>query len=386
MNFGLKIISVLMLGLVLNGCSNSGNANEQAGVQAVEVGYITVSEQAIPLQQEISGRVKAKYISDVRPQIDGIIKEQKFKEGSFVKKGDILYIIDPDTYEATYESAVAALKSAEADLATLKLKSERYDELLKIEGISKQNADDARAAYLQGIASVEQNKASVKSAKINLDRTKIKAQISGYIGVSSYTAGALVSSGQSSALATIRYTDSVYLDLSQSNTQLFKLKKLLSQENIKKGSTEINILLPDGSVYKYKGVLQLQEVSVDESTGFVTLRAEVPNTEGELLNGMFVTAIVESAIDTTAYLIPQQAVLRDAKSNPIITTIRDNNTVEQKIITTERAIGKSLMVTSGAESSDKIIIEGLGKVNTNSIVSPVDVTDRYANLTKVETK
>ena len=350
--------------IVLSGCEDKAPANTQA--QTIEVGVITLQEQAIALQQELSGRVKAKLVSQVRPQIGGIIKEQLFKEGSFVKQGEVLYLIDSATYQATLNQAKASLQSAKVDVLNAKTKSQRYEELLKFDGTSKQEADDAKAVYLQAEALVQEKEANLESAKIDLERTKIKAPISGYISISNVTQGALVSANQSDALATIRDTSSVYVDLSQSNTQLLALRKLLSQENIQKGSTDVTLILSDESTYEHKGQLQLQEIAVDESTGSVTLRAQFSNTEGILLPGMFVRATIQGAIDTKAFLLPQQAVSRDSKANPIITLVKDDNTTVKQMITTQRAIGNKWLVTSGINNNDKIIIEGLNKINEKS--------------------
>lgn len=384
MSFYLKKIFLFLLVSLFFGCNNENNNDISSEVQQIEVGYITLKSEEVPLQQELSGRIKAIYKSEVRPQIDGIIKEQLFKEGSFVKKDDILYVIDPDSYQAIYEEALATLKSSEANLIRLKLKNERYEESVKFDVISKQEADDAKAAYLQAIALVEQNKASVKSAKINLDRTKIKAQVSGFIGISNYTVGALVSQNQTNALTTIRDTTKAYVDLSQSNNQLFKLKRL-NKDSIKENDIDVNIILPDDSVYKHTGKLKLQEISVDEDTGYVTLRAEFPNPDGELLDNMFVNTIVESG-KYNAFLVPQQAVTLDAKSNYIVTTIQKDNTIQTKKITVIRAIGNKWLVTDGITQTDKIIIEGLGKINEKSIVIPKDVNNLYINNLKEETK
>ncbi|WP_323594940.1 efflux RND transporter periplasmic adaptor subunit [Aliarcobacter butzleri] len=384
MSFYLKKIFLFLLVSLFFGCNNENNNDISSETQQIEVGYITLKSEEVPLQQELSGRIKAIYKSEVRPQIDGIIKEQLFKEGSFVKKGDILYVIDPDSYQAIYEEALATLKSSEANLITLKLKNERYEESVKFDVISKQEADDAKAAYLQAIALVEQNKASVKSAKINLDRTKIKAQVSGFIGISNYTVGALVSQNQTNVLTTIRDTTKVYVDLSQSNNQLFKLKKS-NQNNIKQDEINVNIILPDDTVYKHTGKLKLQEISVDEDTGYVTLRAEFPNPDGELLDNMFVNTIVESG-KYNAFLVPQQAVTLDAKSNYIVTTIQKDNTIQTKKIAVIRAIDNKWLVTDGITQTDKIIIEGLGKINEKSIVIPKDVNNLYINSLKEEIK
>ena len=361
--------------IVLSGCEDKAPANTQA--QTIEVGVITLQEQAIALQQELSGRVKAKLVSQVRPQIGGIIKEQLFKEGSFVKQGEVLYLIDSATYQATLNQAKASLQSAKVDVLNAKTKSQRYEELLKFDGTSKQEADDAKAVYLQAEALVQEKEANLKSAKIDLERTKIKAPISGYISISNVTQGALVSANQSDALATIRDTSSVYVDLSQSNTQLLALRKLLGQENIQKGSTDVTLILSDESTYEHKGQLQLQEIAVDESTGSVTLRAQFSNTEGILLPGMFVRATIQGAIDTKAFLLPQQAVSRDSKANPIITLVKDDNTTIKQMITTQRAIGNKWLVTSGINNNDKIIIEGLNKINEKSHVNPIDVSSKY---------
>ena len=384
MSFYLKKIFLFLLVSLFFGCNNENNNDISSETQQIEVGYITLKSEEVPLQQELSGRIKAIYKSEVRPQIDGIIKEQLFKEGSFVKKGDILYVIDPDSYQAIYEEALATLKSSEANLITLKLKNERYEESVKFDVISKQEADDAKAAYLQAIALVEQNKALVKSAKINLDRTKIKAQVSGFIGISNYTVGALVSQNQTNALTTIRDTTKVYVDLSQSNNQLFKLKRL-NKDSMKENDIDVNIILPDDTVYKHIGKLKLQEISVDEDTGYVTLRAEFPNPDGELLDNMFVNTIVESG-KYNAFLVPQQAVTLDAKSNYIVTTIQKDNTIQTKKITVIRAIDNKWLVTDGISQTDKIIIEGLGKINEKSIVIPKDVNNLYINSLKEEIK
>ncbi|QKF78909.1 efflux RND transporter periplasmic adaptor subunit [Arcobacter defluvii] len=367
---------ILTILFILSGCEEKNSQSAQTK-QSIEVGTITIKEQPIALQQELSGRVKAKLVSEVRPQINGIIEKQLFIEGSKVTQGDILYQIDSSSYEAIYNQEKAALQSAKATLQSAKLKSQRYDELLKVDGISKQETDDAKASYLEALALVEEKKAALESAKINLERTKIKAPISGYIGISTITQGALVSANQTTALTTIRDTNTVYVDLNQSQTQLLALKKLLTKKNIKEGNTNVSLILSDETLYSHKGTLQLQEVSVDENTGSVTLRAIFPNDENILLPGMFVKATIEGAIDTKAFLLPQQAVSRDEKANPIITVVQDDNSIKRRQITIERAIGNKWVVTSGINNNDKIIIEGLNKINMKSKVNPIDVTNKY---------
>ena len=361
--------------IVLSGCENKVSSNPQ--IQIIEVGVITLQEQPIPLQQDLSGRVKAKLVSQVRPQIGGIITKQLFTEGSFVKEGEILYQIDSASYQASFFQAKASLESAKVDAKNAKIKSQRYEELLKFDGTSKQEAEDAKAVYLQAEALVEEKKANLESAKIDLERTNIKAPISGYISISNVTKGALVSTNQTEALATIRDTSSVYVDLNQSNTQLLALRKLLTQENIQKGNAEVTLTLSDGSIYEHKGELQLQEIAVDESTGSVTLRAKFPNPKGILLSGMFVKATIQGAIDTKAFLLPQQAVLRDSKANPIVTLLQEDNSIKKQMITIERAIGNKWLVTKGINNNDKIVIEGLNKINEKTKVNPVDVSGKY---------
>ena len=360
--------------IILSGCEDKIPTTQ---APTIEVGVITVQEQAIALQQELTGRVKAKLVSQVRPQISGIITKQLFTEGSLVTQGEILYQIDSATYQASYFQAKASLESAKVDAKNAKTKSQRYEELLKFDGTSKQEAEDAKAIYLQAEALVEEKKASLESAKIDLERTNIKAPISGYISISNVTKGALVSQNQTDALATIRDTNSVYVDLSQSNTQLLALRKLLSQENIQKGNAEVSLTLSDGSIYEHKGELQLQEIAVDESTGSVTLRALFPNEKGILLPGMFVKATVQGAIDNKAFLLPQQAVSRDSKANPIITLVQEDNSIKKQMITIERAIGNKWLVTGGINNNDKIVIEGLNKINEKSKVNPIDVSSKY---------
>lgn len=367
------LIFTLFSILFLTACEDKQVVQEEQ----IEVGTITLKEQSVALQQELSGRIKAKLTSEVRPQIDGIVKDRLFVEGSFVKQGAVLYKIDDETYKATFNQAKASLDSAKADLQTAKLKSERYDELLKVDGISKQETDDAKALYLQAKALVEEKIAALESAKIDLERTQIKAPISGYISISNVTKGALVQANQADALTTIRDNSSVYVDLSQSQNDLLLLRKLLQKESIKKGSAEVSLVLSDNSIYPHKGVLQLQEISVDESTATVTLRAEFPNGEGVLLPGMFVKATIEGAIDTKAFLVPQQAVTRDSKANPLVTIVQTDNSIKTQQITIQRAVDNTWLVTSGVTSNDKIIIEGLNKINPKSIVKPVDVTSKY---------
>jgi membrane fusion protein (multidrug efflux system) len=365
---------VFIIAVIFLGCQNSDVAVES---KPVEVGIVLLKEQTIALEQELSGRAKASITAEVRPEVNGIIQKVVFKEGQKVKKGDILYEINSDIYKSAYDGANASLQSAKANLEALKLKKVRYDELIKFEGISKQEHDDIVASYLQAEAFVGEKEAALNKAKIDLQKTKISAPISGIIGISSVTEGALVTALQNEPLSTIRSIDTMYVDLSQSSNQLLALKKLLNEQHVRKGSTDVKLKLLDDSFYEHKGVLKLQEIAVDESTSAVTLRAEFPNPNGILLPGMYVRAVVEEAVSAKAFLVPQQAVSRDSRANPIITIVNEDNSIMTKVIETKRVIGNKWLVTGGVENTDKIIIEGLNKINSRSKVTTVDVTDKY---------
>ncbi|MDR2789646.1 MAG: efflux RND transporter periplasmic adaptor subunit [Campylobacteraceae bacterium] len=370
----LRYILIVLIAAMLLACQKNDIATE---IKPIEVGIIQLKEQPIAMEQELSGRAKASVTAEIRPEVSGIVKKVVFKEGQKVKKGDILYEINSDTYKSAYDGAAASLKSAKANFEALKLKKARYDELIKFEGISKQDHDDITAAYLQAEALVGEKEAALNKAAIDLQKTKISAPISGIIGISSVTEGALVTSLQSEPLTTIRAIDTMYVDLSQSSNQLLALRKLLSERHIQKGSMEVKLKLLDGSFYKHKGVLKLQEIAVDESTSTVTLRAEFPNPDNILLPGMYVRAVIEEAVNTKAFLVPQRAVLRDSRANPIITIITEDNGTVTKIIETKKAVGDKWLVTDGMEEKDKIIIEGLNRINSRSKVTFVNVTDKY---------
>ena len=371
----IKALQSLLLTLPLFwlGCSN----NEMKGrpqMQA-EVGVYTLNAQSITLTRELAGRTKATLSSEIRPQVGGIIQARLFEEGALVKKGEVLYQIEPSSYQAAYDEAKAALKNAEATLESTRLKSERYADLATIEGVSKQDAEDAKAAYLQAVASVDEKNAALQSARINLDYTKIKAPISGRIGTSSVSVGALVSASQTTALATIRILDPIYVDLTQSSTQLLKLRALLAQKGVQKGSTKLALKLEDGSIYAYSGELQFQEIAVDESTGSVTLRATFPNPDGILLPGMYVRGVLDEAINQAAILVPQQGVQRDPKGNATALLVTNDNKVETRVLVTERAMGDMWLVSSGLNAGDRVIVEGTSKVRTGDSVNVVDVTE-----------
>jgi membrane fusion protein (multidrug efflux system) len=369
-----KMLKPLLLALPLLwlGCSQQSKPTKSA--MTVEVGTYTLSAQNVTLTRELPGRTKATLSSELRPQVGGIIQARFFEEGAFVKKDALLYQIDPSSYQAAFEEAKATLQNAEALVESTRLKSERYADLVKIDGVSKQDMEDAKTSYLQAVASVEAKKAALQTARINLEYTKIKAPISGRIGTSSVTVGALVTANQTTALATIRTLDPIYVDLTQSSTQLLKLRALLEQQGIKQGSTKLALKLEDGSVYKQNGTLQFQEIAVDESTGSVTLRATFPNPDGVLLPGMYVRTLVDEAVNSAAILVPQQAIQRDPKGNATAFIVTADNKVEKRVVVTERAIGDTWLVNSGLNAGHRVIVEGVNKVRVGDVVRVVDVT------------
>ncbi len=352
------------------------NQKKPAAMQMpdTEVGVMTLEPQKMPLENELTGRVKASMQSEVRPQVDGIIRERLFKEGDYVKTGQVLYKIDSDTYQAAYNQAAAALKSAQANIEAAKLKAERYAELLKHNGVSRQDYDDAQAAYMQALAAVEERKAAALSAQISLERTEIKAPISGYIGISNFTQGALVTANQSSPLAVIRALDPIYVDMIQSSSQIVRRHLMPENASITKESkVHVKLKLEDSQMYNHDGTLQLQEVAIDESTGTVTLRAEFPNPEGLLLPGMYVKTILNGAYVNDAILVKQQAVTFNAKGEASAFVVNADNKIEQRSIKVGPAREDKWPVAQGLKAGERVVVEGTNKVRNGQSVKPVEV-------------
>ena len=356
----------------LSSCEQKNDGNQKAQ-NPIEVGYINPKKEPINLEIELIGKVKAKELALVRPQVSGIIEKQLFKEGSFVKQGDILYKIDSATYKATLNQSLALLNSAKASLISAEAKSKRAEELLKFDGISKQEADEIKASYLQAKALVEQRAAELENSKIDLNRCEIKAPISGYIGISNVTVGALVNANQSEELVNIRDTQTVFVDLSQSYNEILNLKSIGDLED----DIEVSLKFDNGFEYPIKGKLEARELSVDESSQTVTLRAVFNNPNNLLLSGMMTKAILKSKKSIDGFLIPQQAVLRDQKANPIVTLVTPENKTITKIVKIERSVGNKWLILDGLEQSDKIVVEGLNKINSRSVVSLKDLNSQY---------
>ena len=366
------IFSLFFIIFFLSSCEQKNDGNQKAQ-NPIEVGYINPKKEPINLEIELIGKVKAKELALVRPQVSGIIEKQLFKEGSFVKQGDILYKIDSATYKATLNQSLALLNSAKASLISAEAKSKRATELLKFDGISKQEADEIKASYLQAKALVEQRAAELENAKIDLNRCEIKAPISGYIGISNVTVGALVNANQSEELVNIRDTQTVFVDLSQSYNEILNLKSIGDLED----DIEVSLKFDNGFEYPIKGKLEARELSVDESSQTVTLRAVFNNPNNLLLSGMMTKAILKSKKSIDGFLIPQQAVLRDQKANPIVTLVTPENKTITKIVKIERSVGNKWLILDGLEESDKIVVEGLNKINSRSVVSLKDLNSQY---------
>ena len=372
--FFLSFIGLLTL---FSGCTEKTEKKAPTKKPA-EVGTYIINQQEITLQQELPGRTVIALSSEIRPQIGGIIESQLFTEGSSVKKDEVLYKVNASSYEATYNQAKAAYSNALANVKAAKLKDERYKELLKIDGVSKQEYEDANVAYLQVLANVEEKKAAMQSAKINLEYTQIKSPISGHIGISSVSKGALVTANQTTALATVRSLDPIYVDFTQSSVEMLKLKKLLQQKDIKAANTTVTLKLEDDSTYENLGELKLQELAVDEMTGSVTLRAEFPNSQNTLLPGMYVKIIINEAVSTKAILVPQQGVSFDEKGNATAMIVNKNNEVEKRAIKVDRSIKDYWLIKEGLIVGEHLIVEGLNKVKIgDKIAKDVDLSSKF---------
>lgn len=337
----------------------------------VEVAVVTLKSQPVPLVAELNGRTVAHMEAEVRPQVSGIITQRTFEEGTLVKAGQVLYRIEQAPYRASLNQAKASLANAQATLQAAKLKAERYSDLIKIEAVSQQEADDAKASYQQALATIAERKAAVESAQIDLNFTQITAPIAGRISKSSITPGALVTANQETALAVIRTLDPIYVDITQSSAALLRLKKALGN-GVAAGSTDVSLRLEDGSLYQHAGVLKFAEVAVDQETGSVTLRALFPNAEGLLLPGMYVRALLQEAVAPQGLLAPQQSITRDAKGNGLALVVNANNTVEAREVVTGQAIGSQWLIQRGLADGDRLIVEGTGKVKAGSTVHAIE--------------
>jgi membrane fusion protein (multidrug efflux system) len=383
------ILIALGSSFLVTGCDSSESNPQSAAPPAPEVGVVIIKPQDLMLSTELAGRTTPFLIAEVRPQVSGIIQRRGFEEGSEVKQGQSLYQIDPASYQASHDVARAVLARDEAMLNTAELKLRRYKELIASKAISQEAFDEADAASKQAKATVAMDKAAVKSAQINLAYTEIRAPIAGRIGRSSVTQGALVTASQSAALATIQQLDPIYVDLNQSSADLLRLKRALSDGDLKRpdnAALSISLILADGSQYAHQGELQFTEVSVDEITGTVTLRAKFPNPDQLLLPGMFVRAMVEEGVRSDAILAPQQAVTRDARGNAIAMVLNPDNKVEARTLVTERAVGNQWLISQGLAAGDRLIVDGLQKIRPGAEARAVILPDPAGAVSSAQTK
>ena len=338
-----------------------------------QVGYVTIKAEPVTRTTELPGRTSPTLSSTVLPQVTGIIKARLFVEGGDVTAGQVLYQIDPAPYQATLDQAKGTLANAEANLTTTRLQAQRYADLVKINAVSKQDNDNSQATYRQALATVQSDQASVESAAINLGYTKVRAPISGRIGRSSVTPGALVTADQTTALSTIQALSPIYVDVTQSADDLLRLRQALSGGQLEHApsSARVKLVLSDGTPYPQEGELKFSEVTVDQSTGSVTLRALFPNPSKVLLPGMFVRAELNEGVYQNGILAPQQGVSHDPKGAATAFVVGPDGKAQPRTLTTAEAIGDKWLVTDGLHPGDKLIVEGLLKVQPGVKVNAV---------------
>jgi len=367
--------------LLLSACSSGGSDGNGAGGRGGRggrgaggpptVGYVVVQQGSAPIQQELPGRVAAYQVSQVRPQVSGVIQKRLFAEGSVVRQGQTLYQIDPSIYAAQQAQAAANLQSARASAVAARTRANRYAPLAKMQAISQQDYTDAVAQARQAEASVAQNNATLRAAQVNMRFTRVPAPISGRIGLSNVTEGALVTANQTDPLTTITRLDPVYVDVQQSAADLLKLRQALAQGGAVPTTAQVRLKLPDGSDYGYTGTVEFSEVIVDQGTGTVTLRARFANPQAILLPGMFVTAEFAQAIQTGAILVPQQAVSRDPQGNATLFVVGPGNRAVQRTVVTSQTLGTDWVVTQGLAPGEKVITQGLGSLKDGAPIKPV---------------
>ncbi len=377
---GFIIISIILfIGLILSGCSEKKTGSPPP---MPEVAVMTIQTKPVVTTTELTGRTSANLVAEVRPQVGGIIQKRLFTEGSNVTVEQALFQIDPALYQVALDNARAALARSEAQLSSIQLRASRLKDLLTEKAVSRQDYDDAAAALKQVQADIQYGRANVEAARINLQYTTITAPISGRIGRSNVTEGALVTAHQPIALATIQKLDPMYVDVTQSTADILKLRRQMQEGLLEKNGRnqqEVRLFLDDNSEYPLKGKLQFQDVSVDPTTGSVILRMVFPNPKGVLMPGMFVRAIVQEGIHKNAILIPQQAVSRDPKGNPMTLVVGTDGKVQEKQITLDRAIGSDWLVSAGLKPGEQVIVEGMLKVKPGIPVKAVPFENKEKN-------
>ena len=354
--------------LSLGACSAK---DEKGGNRTPQVGYVTVKIEAVPLTTSLGGRIVAFETSEVRPQVNGIVRRRLFTEGGLVRAGQPLYQIDASLYQAAVDQATANLASARASAQAAEEKAKRFEPLAKIQAVAQQDYSDAVAQARAARAAVAQNTAALETARINLRYTTLSAPISGRIGRSLVTPGGLVSASQATPLAVIQQTDPIYVDMQQSSADLTRLRQALESGGVAPGSTSVRLRLEDGSSYGFTGSVQFSEMTVNEATGTVTLRARFANPKGLLLPGMFVTALFDQAINPTAMLVPQAAVQRDFDGSAFVYLVGKDDKAARRKIVAERTVGPNWVVTDGLKPGDKVITQGVGNLKQGAPIKPV---------------
>jgi membrane fusion protein (multidrug efflux system) len=370
-----KPASLIFAALLLASCGSAQDPQGRGGRGGrggpTTVGYVVTQQGSAPLEQELPGRVAAYQVSEVRPQVSGVIQRRLFREGAVVRQGQTLYQIDPSIYNAQAAQANANLQSARAQAEAARTLVNRYAPLVKQQAISKQDYTNAVAQARQADASVAQNAASLRTAQINQRFTRVPAPISGRIGLSNVTEGALVTANQTDALTTITRLDPVFVDIQESAADLLALRRALTQGGVVPTSAQVRVKLPDGSYYGATGTVEFSEVLVDQNTGTVTLRARFPNPQSLLLPGMFVTAEFAQAIDTSAFLVPQQAISRDPQGNATLFVVGPGNRAVQRTVVTARTQGPYWVVTQGLAPGEKVITQGTANLKDGAQIKPV---------------
>ncbi len=371
----MRPISIATLGalLALAGCQDEQAPQAGAAFPPPQVGVVTVEATAVPVTNDLPGRIAATRTAEVRPRVSGIVVERVFEQGSIVKEGEVLYRIDPAPFQVQVDSAEATLRRAEAVQLQARQAAERQEQLKKSNVASAQQYDDAIAKLAQADADVAIAQAGLATAKLNLEYAEVKAPISGRIGRALITEGALVSaSGEN--LATIQQLDPVYADFTQPATDLIRLRKALQEGELidDSNSTGVKLLLDDGTAYPHDGRLLFSEAAVDASTGQVTLRGEFPNPDGDLLPGMYVRVLIEQGVEKNAILVPQQAVQRDSSGKAQLYVVNAENKADLRQVTVGRAVGTQWVVTDGLKSGEKVVVEGFQKVQPGGEVVPAD--------------
>lgn len=360
----------------LTGCNDQQQSQPAgSGAGTPEVGIVSLHPQSVTITAELPGRTSASLEAEVRPQVAGIILKRLFTEGSEVADGVSLYQIDPASYQAAYDSAVAALHKAEASVPSAQAKVERFQGLIKQNAVSKQDLDDAVASLAQARADVAAAKANVETARINLAYTTIKAPIGGRVDKSSLTPGALVTAAQVTVLTTIRTLDPIYVDVTQSSTNLLNLRQAIDAGRIKVSGSNISVRLKleNGTTYPLTGKLEFSEANVSMTTGTFTVRAVFPNPDRLLLPGMYVRAIVEEGVAPNSFLVPQRAVTRNVKGEAVAMILDKNGKVEERVLTVGRSVGNSWLVSAGVGDGDRVIVEGSQFVRVGQPAMGVDV-------------